>query len=193
MTIHFNGLELDCLDEVYLPSEDSIFLAENLLVDDSHRILDVGTGTGIIALTAARDAAHVLGVDVNPDSVLCAKQNAERNGIENARFLVSDLFENVDEKFDLVVFNPPYIPVEEEGKLEAAWSGGEGGRRLINRFLDVVGDYLTDDGRFNLLFSSLNDREKVEESFARNEFKIYVPAEKKLFFETLYLAEGKRL
>ncbi|MCJ1888564.1 methyltransferase domain-containing protein, partial [Pseudomonas sp. LA21] len=64
--------------------------------------LDVGTGTGLIALLMARKAKRVLGVDVNPKAIELAKKNAELNGIANVEFRVSDLFENVSGKFDVI-------------------------------------------------------------------------------------------
>lgn len=67
-------------------------------------------------------------------------------------------------KFDLIVFNPPYLPSEEEkidGYIDVAWDGGPSGRAIINRFLDQVNDYLTEEERILLLVSSLTGIEQV--------------------------------
>ena len=76
------------------------------------RILDIGTGSGCIGLSLAKafDTAHVTAVDINTQALELAQQNAESNGIKNITFTKSNLFENINnQKFDLIVSNPPYI------------------------------------------------------------------------------------
>src|SRR5207237_2648787 len=71
--------------------------------------LDVGCGSGIIALCAARSGAQVTAVDINPAAVQCTAGNAERAGLQiTAR--VSDLFSDVPESFDVIAWNPPFLP-----------------------------------------------------------------------------------
>ncbi len=180
-------MELETSEGVYKPAEDSFLLAENLDVRRGDRVLEVGTGTGVIALTAAEKAEYVLGVDVNPDAVELAGKNAESNGIANVEFMVSDLFENVDGVFDLIVFNPPYLPVEGE---DGAWSGGGTGREVIDRFLAGAAEHLKPGGRMRLLISSFNDVGLVVEKMGRLGFTVEVAAEEKLFFETLCVLSG---
>ena len=187
-------MEIDNLKlrrEVYKPAEDSFLLAENLLVEKGDAVLDLGTGTGILALTAAEKADRVVGTDINPIAVELARENARVNGIGNAEFIQCDLFPPGNERFDLIVFNPPYLPVKEPGLLEKAWSGGEGGIEIIERFLDSVSDYLKDDGVFELLVSSLGDMERIDELMKKNQIEYEIIAKRKLFFEELSVIKGK--
>lgn len=86
------------------------------------RILDIGTGSGCIALGLAKNLpnAFVTGIDINPKSITLAKQNSELNNIKNVKFLVSDFYNNLDTKyeFDIIVSNPPYICNDEWLKLD---------------------------------------------------------------------------
>jgi len=177
--------------EVYKPAEDSFLLAENLLVEKGDAVLDLGTGTGILALTAAEKAARVVGTDINPEAIELARENARVNGIENVEFVCCDLFPPGNERFDLIIFNPPYLPVQESGLLEKAWSGGEGGIEIIERFLGSVSKHLKDDGVFELLVSSLGDMEGIDKVMKNNRIEYEIIAKRKLFFEELSVIKGK--
>lgn len=77
------------------------------------KILDIGTGSGAIALSLAQKFpnAEIWAIDINQAALRLAKENAEFNNIKNVKFLLSDLFEKIsNEKFDIIVSNPPYIP-----------------------------------------------------------------------------------
>ena len=187
-------MEIDNLKlkrEVYKPAEDSTLLAENLLVEKGDAVLDVGTGTGILALTAAEKAERVVGTDINPIAVELARENARVNGIGNVEFVCCDLFPPGNERFDLIVFNPPYLPVNEPGLLEKAWSGGRGGIEIIERFLDSVSNHLKDGGVFELLVSSLGDMERIDEVMKKNQIEYDIIVKRKLFFEELSVIKGK--
>ena len=109
--ISFGPLRIGVLPTVYEPAEDSFMLA-TCASSLSGKILEIGCGSGIVSLSAAAASPknEVLGVDINAEAVKCARQNAETNGIRNAKFAVSDLFEGVNGKFDGILFNPPYLP-----------------------------------------------------------------------------------
>jgi len=189
MPVHYKGLVLETSDDVYVPAEDSFLLADNLGVGGG-RVLDVGTGCGLQALVAARSADYVLGVDVNPAAVELARRNAEANGIGNAGFRVSDLFDCVGGRFDYIVFNPPYLPVRDEGGVTKAWAGGALGVELISRFIDGAGGHLNPGGAVALLVSSLNDVDEVMEGMRARGFTPAVKASRKLFFEELYVVRA---
>ena len=151
---------------VYEPAEDSRLLAETAIKRlDGGRVLEVGVGSGYVASRIATETdASVVGCDINPDA--CARSRAA--GVETVRSNLTDPF--VDESFDVVVFNPPYLPTPPEREwddpLEHALSGGEDGRRLIRPFLSDVGRILRPEGRIYLLVSSLTDIDAVIERAA---------------------------
>src|SRR5512138_3838286 len=98
----YRDKEFELLDGVYDPSEDSYLLVEAALAEarPGERVLEVGTGSGVVALFL-KDRARVIATDISP--LACA--NARLNGVEVIR---ADLYHGVRGPFDLVVFNPPY-------------------------------------------------------------------------------------
>jgi len=189
MAFHFRNLAFITDEMVYAPGEDSHLLAANLRAEKGDYVLDMGTGTGIQAIVAAQTAEKVLAVDINPRALKIAKENAERNNAKNIEFCESDLFSKLkkSERFDLIVFNPPYLPGTERDILGKAWAGGSRGREVIDRFIDSFSDHLSDAGRVELLVSSLNDLAIVRKKFRKKGFSTRIIAKEKLWFEELYI------
>ncbi|MBN2013793.1 MAG: methyltransferase [Candidatus Altiarchaeota archaeon] len=185
--IYYRNLRMKTHPEVYEPAEDSFLLAENLCVGDGWRVLDMGTGTGLLALVAAENAEYVLGVDVNPVAVGLALENAVLNGVTNVGFKVSDLFSGIRERFDLIVFNPPYLPVDEDDTLGMAWSGGLDGLSVVKRFIGSAPKYLSRDGVMMLLVSSFNDVDHVRDLLEENGLGSEVVSRRRFFFEELFV------
>jgi len=184
---HFE-MEIKSCPDVYSPGEDSILLAEEINPNPDDRVLDVGTGTGFLALKAAKRAKYVLAMDINEKAVECARTNAELNGLDNIQVLKSDLFERVEGTFELILFNPPYLPTEPWEPVDdyaLSWDGGGDGRKVINRFLDEVSNYLAPGGRIITLGSSLSDYNKTIEILEEKYFDVNVLSRKKLDFEEL--------
>ncbi|TRO45649.1 methyltransferase domain-containing protein, partial [Candidatus Bathyarchaeota archaeon] len=129
-------------ENVYEPAEDSFLFAENLHVKEDETVLDMGTGCGILGILAARSACLVVAVDINPYAVRCAKENALLNNVHSKiSFVQGDLFAplNQNAKFDLILFNAPYLPVEENEPTSwdrHAWAGGPNGRETIAPFIN---------------------------------------------------------
>lgn len=113
----FWSLSLDVDSSTLIPRPDTEKLVEIALQlpGTNKRVLDLGTGTGAIALALAKERRdwQVTGVDITPDAVRLAQRNAEKNGIANAQFRASDWFETIDGRFDLIVSNPPYIAADD--------------------------------------------------------------------------------
>jgi release factor glutamine methyltransferase len=130
------------------------FLAESLegRLANGSAVLDMGTGAGLSAVVAAREAARVVAVDINPVAVRCARINVLLNGVE-ARVDIreGDLFEPVrGERFDLVLFNPPYLAGTPRGLLDRAFRGGD----VIERFARGLADHLTPEGAALVVLST---------------------------------------
>ncbi|CAI1492417.1 Methylase of polypeptide chain release factors [Thermococcus nautili] len=189
---HYYGLRILLDENVYEPAEDTFLLAETLEVKPGEMALDVGTGTGIIALLMARKAKYVLGVDVNPKAVELARKNALLNGIGNVEFCLSDLFENVSGRFDVITFNAPYLPGEPEEPIDLALVGGETGREIIDRFIREVPDYLTKNGRVYLVQSSITGIEETLNLFREVGLRAEVVAKRHLFFEDIVVVQARR-
>jgi release factor glutamine methyltransferase len=149
------------VETVYQPAEDSQLLADAVVeaVEPGDRLLDVGTGSGYVAHRAGEAGARVVGSDLNPE----ACEQAAEAGVPVVRADLTSAFR--DESFDVVTFNPPYLPEPEEGGwgdwMETALSGGEDGRAVVEPFLDDVGRVLAPGGRVYLLVSTLTDPEEV--------------------------------
>lgn len=181
--------------EVYDVSDDSILLADNMMVNDGDKVLEVGSGSGYVSMVASHKAKYVIGIDINPHAVELAKLNARLNHILNVEFILSDLFSPIKGKFDLVVINPPYLQgtkTSNHNHLDCSWNGGEDGRSVTEKFLAEVEEYLEVSGRILIVQSSLSGYNKTIEELSEKGFLTKIIAEKKLFFETIYLIEATR-
>lgn len=163
---------------IYEPQEDSFLLEKYVKKYASGKVLDMGTGSGIQAKAALSKTKDVLAVDINEEAV---------KKLKNAK--VSDLFSNVKGRFDLIIFNPPYLPEEkkEDKKTRLVTTGGKYGYEIIERFLKDAKNYLNKDGRILIVFSSLTNKKKVDSLIEKHSFKFQLLEEKNLFFEKLYV------
>ena len=170
---------------IYPPLEDSLFLESFVRKYSYGKVLDVGTGSGIQSVSASKQkkVKSVLGVDVNKKAVEYCKQNHKNKKL---KFLQSNLFEKVKEKFDIIIFNPPYLP-QEHSERDICTEGGIKGYEVVEKFLGKALHYLEKDGIILLLFSSLTNKQKVDEFIQKNLFEAEELGQKKLFFETLYV------
>ncbi|MFB6270190.1 MAG: HemK2/MTQ2 family protein methyltransferase [Halobacterium sp.] len=171
---------------VYQPAEDSLLLAETAVeeVDGRDSVLEVGTGSGYVAATVADEAgASVVGSDLNPYACLQARDR----GVPVVRADLVSPFR--DDAFDVVLFNPPYLPRDEDAArddwMEVALSGGETGREVVEPFLDAVGRVLASDGFVLLLVSTLTGVEEVVEYAGGRGFSAAAVREESYSFETL--------
>jgi release factor glutamine methyltransferase len=127
------------------------------------RVLDVCTGSGLLAVTAALEGAQATAVDVSRRAVLCAALNARLNGVR-VRALRGDLFAPVrGERFDAIVSNPPYLPAEDDVPPthgpRRAWDAGRDGRAILDRLCAEAPAHLSPGGAVLLVHSSLCDIE----------------------------------
>jgi len=169
---------------IYEPDEDSFLLVKHIKrLAKNKRVLDMGTGFGILAETAIRSGAvDVLAVDINEEVIDYVKS-------KGIKAKVSDLFSNVNEKFDLIVFNPPYLPEDEleDEETRRITTGGKNGYEILEKFIIDSKDYLNKNGKILIVFSSLTDKNKIDEVLKENKYKFECLEKKKLFFEELYV------
>ncbi|MGD1061197.1 MAG: HemK2/MTQ2 family protein methyltransferase [Methanomassiliicoccales archaeon] len=178
------SLQIEECEHVYPPHEDSLLLLEVIEVERGEALLEMGSATGIISVHCAASGAVVTAADVNPHAVSCTRKNAERNGLE-IETVHSDLFLDVPGKFDVIIINPPYLPVEERGDMEASWAGGEDGTGVLERFLIDAPPHLNDGGRIYVLMSSLMRAASL--SCVLTQYHRERLGSRKLFFEELWV------
>lgn len=176
-------------DSVYKPAEDSYLLQRHVEREAEGLVLDMGTGDGIQAITAARkpEVTRVVAVDINPRALEEARENAASAGVsEKVEFRLGDLFQAVgDERFDYILFNPPYLPTHpEEPRDEAtrAWDGGPTGAEAVKRFLREARDHLRLGGKILLILST---RTGITPEEIARDYEVEVLEEEPLFFERL--------
>lgn len=199
----FSKYEAACMENYTFPESD----------DGRFHVLEMGCGSGFVSLFLADRFSDLdlLAADINPNAVLCAQMNG-------VRAFESDLFELFEKPrqarstdtaipeispakpplgFDLILFNPPYLPTSEDekvgGMLNYAFDGGLSGRDSINRFLSEVDKYLKSEGFFLLLISSLTGLADVKNEMQKNGFSAEIVGTAKCSFEELMVLKGKRL
>ena len=170
---------------VYEPQEDSYILLEWVNKLAYGRVLDVGTGTGILAKGAAyrKEVDEVIAVDVDEKAV----DELRKEDVWKLKAFQSDLFSNVAGKFDVIAFNPPYLPSEEKDA-DVALDGGVHGYELIELFLKGAKKHLNDGGFILMVFSSRTGKEAVDRIIKKEGYSSEMLEQKSLaFFEELYV------
>ena len=171
---------------VYPPAEDTFLLLSAMTVGKGERALEMGCGSGLLALHMAKAGAEVAAVDVDERAVANTLRNAASNGLR-LTVLRSDLFAEVEGEFDLLVFNPPYLRGIAEEKDDLCWAGGPGGIEVTARFLAQARGHLAPGGRALVLVSS--DAEPGAMARAMEGWNVRTLASRTLFFEDLRALE----
>jgi release factor glutamine methyltransferase len=162
------------------------FLAAQLdsrLVGADAEVLDMGTGSGVCAVIAARRARRVVAVDINPEAVRCAGINALLNHLEHKIDVRhGDLFEPVHaERFDMILFNPPFLLGTPRDDRDRAWRSTD----VAERFASGLGAHLKPGGCALVLLSSFGDAPVFLEEFRKRELAVRVLAQRRFVNETL--------
>lgn len=155
----FMGLEFEVNENVLVPRQDTEILVEEVMKDGvvGASVLNLCTGSGCILLSVLKyvNESRGTGTDISGEALKVAVRNAEKNSI-SARFICSDLFENVDGKYDVITSNPPYIrsddldglmPEVKDHDPKLALDGGEDGLYFYQRIISKAPDYLNPAGR----------------------------------------------
>jgi len=153
------------------------------------KVLDLGTGSGIQARAAIKNKARsVLASDINQEVI----KHCKNLGINCIK---SNLFNKIKGKFDLIIFNPPYLPYDgrEDKESKKVTTGGKKGDELILKFLKKGKKHLGKKGVFLIVLSSLTPRNRINELLKKENMRKKVLSKKKLFMETLEVWEIKRL
>jgi release factor glutamine methyltransferase len=172
--LNFHGVKLMVPPNVFAPpvAWKWHLLSQTVLMEvkESDKVLDMGTGSGIQAIFAASKSKDVTAVDVNPFAVDCAKMNVQLNGFSSrVKVMESNLFENVEGKFDLVIFDPPYRWTKPRDEWEIC--SADEGYMTLQTFLAKVKDYLTSNGRVLMSFGTSGDLAYFKVLIRKNGFK----------------------
>ena len=178
----FYGYKIKVDERVLIPRPETEELVEHALpfINETKKVLDLCTGSGAIAIAVKKKTnAEVYASDVSKDALVLAKENAETNGAE-ITFVESDLFDNLSgEKFDVIITNPPYIPLAEKDDIQkevrdfepsVALYGGEDGMDYYRKISKLCGEFLNEHG---VIIMECGDKEceSVSEMFAENGFE----------------------
>ena len=163
--------------KVYEPAEDSFLLEKAVERFAFGKVLDIGTGSGIQGIAAARKGCEVTFSDISGEALEAARKNAEMGDIKGS-FIKSDLFSRITGRFNTIIFNPPYLP--SKGIAVRHLDGGRNGREVIDRFLDEYENHVLERHTVLLLESSLNN---YEDDVKR--LKAEVVGKAHIFFEDL--------
>jgi release factor glutamine methyltransferase len=191
-TVTVHGMRCILVPEVFNPKLffTTSFLLSSLRIGSKDRVLDMGTGSGLLAVAAARCAETVVAIDINPAAVRCAALNADKNGVtDRMSVFQGDLFSPLgqNDRFDVILFNPPYL----EGRIKRPFDHAlyDPGKKLVRRFFREAGGHLTASGYIQMVYSSIACLKEVV-AFAREAgFEYRVKAEKRVLFERFFVLQ----
>ena len=203
---------LNPFEDVYSPSEDSYlildFIRSNISqeifdeipIKEIRNILDLGTGTGIVAIFLELlnlFPSQIHASDILQNAIKCAQMNEKRNNIENKiKYIHSDLFESfpnhLKNSFDIIIFNPPYLPsIEriEKKSSDHSWDGGIDGLKVLSEFFSQVKIYLNRQKKCYVYYicSSKTNLDELYKLIKEKGFKNKVLMNRHIFFEDIFL------
>lgn len=208
---------IECdFDTVYYPSDDSYLLIDyfkrkidnnyfdGIPLEEIEYILDMGTGTGIIAIFFQLINSYnpkfnprIFASDILEEAIKCAKSNEKRNKIDDKIiYLQSDLFKSfpktIKSKFNIIVFNPPYLPSSpnlQKKSIDHSWEGGLRGIEITLDFIRTVGEYLNLDKPHCVYFisSSRSKLDELQKEIKNVGFTIKKLEKVHIFFEDIIL------
>lgn len=169
------------------------FLAQALdarRIPPGSTVLDMGTGSGIGAIAAARWAGRVVAVDINPEAVRCARINILLNRVEHrVEVREGDLFAPVSgERFDVVLFNPPYYAGQPADALDRAFRSTD----VAERFAGSLADHLSPQGRAFVLLSTDGQLDRFLKAFEAAGLAVEPVTERAFVNEVLIIYEVRR-
>jgi HemK-related putative methylase len=187
---HIEGVPLLVTPGVLNPRSmrSGAFFASRLvhapLTADS-KVLDMGTGSGVCALVTARHSNHVTAVDIDDNAVRCAQLNVLLNGMDGrVRVLQGNLFAPLTgRRFDLILFNPPYVRAAPRNDADRAWRSTD----VAERFACALRGHLNPAGCALVLLSTFGDPGSFIREFQHHGFDMEVVAERNFINEKLLI------
>jgi release factor glutamine methyltransferase len=199
MMMRYGPRKVNVLGQTYVLRKDvcnprflgiSEFMAQNISVRPEDEVLDMGTGSGILAITAAKTARRVVAVDINNNAVVCAKENAKRNGADNITFLQGDLFSALsdDIKFDVILVHPPFTEGKEEGNNPNGKYNVK--KSFARQFFKEAREHIRPQGYSQIIYPSYAGMERVLDIAREHGWIMRLYAKKKGLFMTFCIFRG---
>jgi release factor glutamine methyltransferase len=187
--INYKDYLLDVPKDIYYPSDDTYLLLDVLkkeIIYGNKSFLEVGTGSGLITLTMYDFFDKLTVVDIDEKVIEHITLISKKLALTKIIVIKSDLFSKIDfKKFDVIVFNPPYVPSE---KIEVySTDGGKDGCEIIFKFIKSLKNHLNKKGVCYFLVSSHNNLSKVYNEILKNKLSYKILIEKNIFFEKLII------
>ncbi len=207
--LEIEGLSIEESSLVYKPAEDS-FLAMKAISKIASKmgrkevdVADIGTGTGLLGIYAASmlNTKRLVLADINPHAVELAKRNYKLNRLKlknkntDVEIIRSDLLQNIQGRFNLIIFNAPYLRGSISSHLpiiEKAWNGGRRGIEVSEEYLNEAQTKLRENGTVLLIASSLSDFEGLKERIKELGYRIDDIIKEHYFFEDIIALTLKR-
>ncbi len=178
--------------DVYEPAADTELLVRSIRLREGERVLEIGTGTGVVAIHCAKHGCRVTATDVVEKALELARENIGQNAVD-VDLLEGDMFDPVSGRYDVIIFNPPYLPTAPEdlthSDLDKALDGGPDGTHVTLRFLEQLNDYLTEEGRAYIVVSSLQDMGRIEQEMLTRHLVARKRGSERFDFETISVLE----
>jgi release factor glutamine methyltransferase len=191
----YNNIIVKVLPGVFHPG---LFFSSKMLLNfvdtlklESKTFLELGAGTGIISILAAKKGAAVYASDISGKAVENVKLNAVKNNVQINIFM-SDLFKNIpDIQFDYIIINPPYYSREPREDEEYAWFCGSNFEYFKSLF-NSLSDYIGNDSKVFMILSEVCDIQKIKSIGMENEFAWELKMKKQFWGEKNYIFEIKK-
>lgn len=186
----YKGIALEIPSQVFHPG---FFSSTKLLLKyisnqqlHGKKVLELGAGSGLLSIYAAKKRASVMATDINPVAIEYLSKNAHRNKVE-IKIIQSDLFENIHvQEFDLMLINPPYYKKKPLSHKDYAWYCGENGE-YFQRLFSELDRYIHSSSQVLMVLCDGCDLEMIKNFAEKNEFKMICVQSKKTMIETNYI------
>jgi release factor glutamine methyltransferase len=172
---------------LYIPSEDSFFLAEYAKHYCGNFALEIGAGSGIIINTLSQNFDIVVGTDIDYTSLHYYKNNLPKN----VMLLCCDAASAFSIKFDFIVSNPPYLPDLNNTNKDRTIDGGPTGIECTLHFIQSAVSVLQKQGKMLTIISSFSHTSELDKLIIEMNLKKKIVKIRKIFFEMLFLVEIK--
>lgn len=178
---NFYGLDFNTDERALIPRPETELLVEKILKAkiNKDKILDIGTGTGAIAISLGHNFknSQITAVDISKDAISLAMENAKKLGVDNVEFIVSDLFSSVNKRYNIIVSNPPYINKKDYKNLDKtlfyepkrALVGGDDGLFFYKKIIKEATKYLENQG-YLFLEIGYDQKEDIEKLLKEHSF-----------------------